>query len=119
MTATGAVISGDAVNTGGNNYNFNLSSAVPSFFVTKGSAERFYRVFASAPEDVEINYLFDFTELGEDIYNEDFPYYEGNGPELGAKVAQIETAINAYTGGQPIIVPSGTTVMDILLDFTN
>lgn len=117
-TATGAVISGDAVNTGGNNYEFDLSNPVPSFVVTNGGNERLYRVFASDPTTVNVGYLFDFTELGEDIYNEDFPYYEGNGPELRAKAAQIQAAINAYTGGQPITVPSGTTVMDIMLDFT-
>ncbi len=106
--------------TSGNNYDFDLSTAVPNFTVTTTSGERLYRVLAVAPGDVEnVTYRFDFTELGEDIYKEGFPYYQDNGPELRALAAEIQDAATAYFGGQPITVASGTTVMDVVKDFTD
>ncbi len=116
---TSATIAGDATQISGSSYSFDLSQAVPSITASAGGDIRLYRLFVSDPTTVEVDYLFDFTELGEDIYNENFPYYENNGPELRAKADQIQTAINEYTGGEPITVASGTTVMDILLDFTD
>lgn len=113
MGATGSV-TGCATSTGGSNYVFDLSATIPNFTVAAGSNERVYRMFVPIEGDVAVTFGFDFTEA------------KTFGGSVATKAISIETdAINYFDKDNRVnpygvvSVPSGTTVMDILEDFTN
>lgn len=113
--STSATITGDATQVSGSSYKFNLSQAVPNITATSGSENRVYRLFVSAPGDVEVDFGIDVSEA---------IAYGGTAQSI-AEVIQAD--IRDYLGTAPftgdthavISVPSGTTAMDLIEWFTN
>lgn len=115
--ASGASASGCATGSG-SSYRLNLTASDPIMTVTNGGSSRQYHMFVSELPMITVDFGFNFGELE---LHKDESYYA----DVKAQADVIaEDAAECFGGTKAdphgtIQVPSGTSVMDVLEEFTN